>query len=224
MEKLITQRLKESLDFFGDLKIEEQERLVQSITIKSYKKNQLVMAHSCDSICIYIVKKGSLRAIVESESGKTVTLKKYDKTNNVIIAIGREYLDFEVEVDYIVDEDCEIAMMSSFFINLLFNNNLAVKDYVIKNSVALLRGAIQALQQITNRDIAGKVSAWLLHQFENNVNSNKIIATHEKIAQEIGSVREVVSRNLKKLQERGMIELYRGSIAIISKEKLEETI
>ena len=40
--------------------------------------------------------------------------------------------------------------------------------------------------------------------------------THEKIAADIGSSREVVSRSLKSLEKRGILELGRGKIKIIN--------
>ena len=44
--------------------------------------------------------------------------------------------------------------------------------------------------------------------------------THEEIARLIGSAREVVSKVLKYLSEEGIVELGRGKVRILAKEKL----
>ncbi len=44
--------------------------------------------------------------------------------------------------------------------------------------------------------------------------NSTIEITHAVIAKELGSVREVVSRSLKKLECEGMVELLRGRIII----------
>lgn len=44
--------------------------------------------------------------------------------------------------------------------------------------------------------------------------------THEQIARYIGSAREVVSRMLKYFSQEGIVELGRGSIKILDKNKL----
>ena len=48
--------------------------------------------------------------------------------------------------------------------------------------------------------------------------------THEKIANHMGSAREVVTRMLKYFQDDGMVRLTRGSIEILSEEKLSQII
>ena len=46
-------------------------------------------------------------------------------------------------------------------------------------------------------------------------NSKIIYATHNELAFEVDSAREVVSRNLKRIEKRGYIELERGKILIL---------
>lgn len=50
----------------------------------------------------------------------------------------------------------------------------------------------------------------------------EIHTTHRKLANELGSVREVVSRLLKNFEEQGFVKLSRGHIHIINQKALEE--
>ena len=45
--------------------------------------------------------------------------------------------------------------------------------------------------------------------------------THEKIANHLGTAREVVTRMLRYFQSEGMIRLTRGTVEIIDKKSLE---
>ena len=47
-------------------------------------------------------------------------------------------------------------------------------------------------------------------------NNNEIEITHQKLADELGTAREVVSRLLKRLENDGKIKLLRGKIKIIA--------
>ena len=47
-------------------------------------------------------------------------------------------------------------------------------------------------------------------------NNNEIEITHQKLADELGTAREVVSRLLKRLENDGKIKLLRGKIKIIT--------
>ena len=51
---------------------------------------------------------------------------------------------------------------------------------------------------------------------------NELKITHEKIANHMGSAREVVTRMLKYFQDDGMVHLTRGTIEILSEKKLSE--
>jgi CRP/FNR family transcriptional regulator len=50
----------------------------------------------------------------------------------------------------------------------------------------------------------------------------EVSTTHQELAVELGSSREVVSRVLKEWERRGLIGLARGTIRIVSSEKLQE--
>ena len=49
-----------------------------------------------------------------------------------------------------------------------------------------------------------------------------IRTTHQQLATEIGSAREVISRLLKDFESRGWLKLSRGSVEILNKQSLEE--
>lgn len=51
-----------------------------------------------------------------------------------------------------------------------------------------------------------------------------IEATHSQLADELGSVREVISRILKDFEKKGLIQLERGQIQILDKKSLEQMI
>jgi CRP/FNR family transcriptional regulator len=51
--------------------------------------------------------------------------------------------------------------------------------------------------------------------------TNCLKITHEKIANHMGTAREVVTRMLRYFQNEGMVKLNRGTVEIIDTEKLE---
>ena len=51
---------------------------------------------------------------------------------------------------------------------------------------------------------------------------NEITLTHQELANELGSVREVISRQLKEFERRGWVRLGRGHIALIRIDALKD--
>jgi CRP/FNR family transcriptional regulator len=52
-------------------------------------------------------------------------------------------------------------------------------------------------------------------------NTDKIRATHQNLAVELGSAREVISRQLQEFQRRGWVKANRGEIDILAADQLE---
>ena len=52
--------------------------------------------------------------------------------------------------------------------------------------------------------------------------SSSLKITHEKIANHMGTAREVVTRMLRYFQSEGMVKLTRGTVEIIDEKRLED--
>ena len=55
-----------------------------------------------------------------------------------------------------------------------------------------------------------------------DANTTTITRTHQKIADELGTAREVVSRQLKRLEQKGAVSLGRGHVEITDRKTLEK--
>ena len=53
-------------------------------------------------------------------------------------------------------------------------------------------------------------------------NSTSLKITHEKIANHMGTAREVVTRMLRYFQSEGMVKLTRGTVEIVNEDALEK--
>ena len=80
-----------------------------------------------------------------------------------------------------------------------------------------------AMQQILFMSFDKRLAIFLYEETIKN-NSNKIKLTHEQIAKYVGSAREVVTRMLNYFLEEKIVELSRGVVEVIDKEKLKEII
>jgi len=60
------------------------------------------------------------------------------------------------------------------------------------------------------------------HLLDNCNDKNVLTSTHQNIATELGSAREVISRQLKELESKGFIQINRGFIKIIDEAALQD--
>ena len=73
------------------------------------------------------------------------------------------------------------------------------------------------LEQVVFNSLDKRLAQYLLN---NSNNKNEINLTHEQIASDLGTAREVISRLLKKFENEEIIKLQRSKIIINNKEEL----
>ena len=67
-----------------------------------------------------------------------------------------------------------------------------------------------------------RLAAYLLEQSDLQ-NNDRLMITHEQIARDLGTAREVVTRMLRYFKNEGIVEVFRGSVEIANRAKLSET-
>ena len=101
--------------------------------------------------------------------------------------------------------------------------NVHVECYAYKLAGRLLSTVLSTMQQMLFLDFDTRLAIHLVRESE-RLGSPRIRTTHEKIARNIGSAREVVTRMLKKFSEMGIVEVRRGVVVILSPEELKAMV
>ena len=75
------------------------------------------------------------------------------------------------------------------------------------------------VEEVAFGKIDVRLAKYLLNQCDDE---NTVASTHQNIATELGSAREVISRQLKELESKGYIIINRGNIKIIDLTALQD--
>lgn len=78
-----------------------------------------------------------------------------------------------------------------------------------------------AMQQILFMSMDKRLAVFLWDEIS-KTEDDTVHLTHEQVARDVGSAREVVSRMLKYFTSEGIVELSRGGIKVIDKKKLRK--
>lgn len=112
-----------------------------------------------------------------------------------------------LEVSAQAVQDSEIFIIPIDMVSDLFLKDVEFLKYLYINLQNKFRLILDSKEEIIHESIEERLIRCL-----NNKNSKIIYATHEQLAIEIGSSREVVSRRLKILEQIGKVKLSRGKI------------
>lgn len=166
-----------------------------------------------------LVRSGQLRAYILSDEGREVTVSRFFERDICMFSVSCAMPDMHFEIMIETEKDSEFWVLPTCLYKNLMDESLAVANYshnLISNHFSEL---MWLMKQIMWDRFDKRLAKFLI---EESILEEKeeLRITHEKIANHIGSAREVVTRMLKYFQDEGMVRLTRGSIEITDKKRL----
>ncbi len=200
---------------------EQQEGIVSYTTLMRYQKGTCIHNGENDCKGMLIVKKGMLRTYMLSESGKEITLYRLNEGDMCILSAScvLSAITFDVQID--AEEDSEVLLVSSLYFQTLVEHNIYVECFAYKLATDRFSDVMWAMQQILFMSMDKRLAVFLWDEVSKTADDT-VHLTHEQVARDVGSAREVVSRMLKYFTTEGIVELSRGGIKVIDKKKLRK--
>ena len=113
-----------------------------------------------------------------------------------------------------------IALPAETF-RTLFEGEAAVRRFVLDLYAVRLEELMLLIEEVAFRKMDERLAAFLLREAEISPGVfQPVQMTHEELAAELGTVREVVSRLLHQFAEEGSVTLERGRVRVIDRKKL----
>jgi CRP/FNR family transcriptional regulator len=88
----------------------------------------------------------------------------------------------------------------------------ALRRFVFTNLGARIADVINRMEEVAFRPIEQRLAAYLVTR---SPGAGGFQATHQNIAVELGTAREVVSRHLKRFESQGLVRLGRGTVEVL---------
>lgn len=192
-----------------------------SLIIKSFDIDESLIREGDQCIGFSLILEGSIRVYRISDKGKEVTLYKLSKGDTCYLSMSCIISDKSYPAFAEVVESATIAFIPLSLFNKYIYNNLEFQKYLVKNLFGKYHDLINLLEEITFERMDSRIAKYLINISKSTNNSDYIYLTQEKIAQELGTSREVVTRILTDFKNKEMITSSRGKITIINKNKLE---
>ncbi len=120
----------------------------------------------------------------------------------------------------IAEEASRIVLLPrDLFLDLL-NSDEVFRLMVFGAFARRMQATMQMLERVAFQSIEARLAAYLLDHADK---AGQIAATHQEIAAAIGSAREVVSRRLEAMRQRGWLDHARGTVSIKDAAALRRT-
>ena len=146
----------------------------------------------------------------------TFIIRRYLYTNRFL---RLKNITFEVTLE--VEKDSEVYFIPALIWKRLAEKNISVKEFSMELVSERFSEVMWVMEQMISKNMGQRITAFLLEQSVLE-GSQTLTLTHDIIAKNIGTAREVISRTLKYLENEGLLKLSRGQIQLIDMKKLNE--
>lgn len=154
--------------------------------------------------------KGELKIQRINEEGDETSLYTIKKGELCHEALGCFMNCIPLNIEGYALQDSEIFIVPTKVLGMFLFNNSEFLQFLYKDLYSKFKRIIDKNENIIHEPLDTR-----LINFLKSKKTANIYITHNDIAKEIGSSREVISRKLKKLEKEGILTLSRGKITLL---------
>lgn len=164
-----------------------------------------------------LVKSGSIRVSVTTEQGREIVLYRVEPGQTCVLTTACLLSGAEYDAEAVAEADAEAVVLPRVAFDELMATSARFRQFVFSSYGERLHGLIGLVQEITARQMDRKLARFLLQQAEGHV----VRRTHQAMAAELNTAREVVTRLLHDFSARGWVAVGRGQVTLVDAAALE---
>jgi CRP/FNR family transcriptional regulator len=217
-----TKSLLRGVPYFKALDDSALETAAQEIITRHYSAGEIIFLEGDAGSGLHLVVQGLCQIYYLSSEGREYIVQALgpgDFCNEVSAVDGGPN-----PANMAAVQDSTVGVLSREALTRLRQQYPVLNEVIISNLAAHCRQLVQQVFNLSFRSVTGRLAKFLLEQAETSNELNRQHWTHEDIAAHLGTVREMVSRSFRELQEARLIVVNRHRIEIIDKAGLESLI
>jgi CRP/FNR family transcriptional regulator len=172
-----------------------------------------------DAIALLI--SGVVRVYKIGETGREITLYRFGNGESCILTANAILSQKNFPAVATVEKEAEAVMIPADTFRDWVRRYDLWREFVFELLSQRLSAVMAIVEEVAFRRMDVRVASLLA---ERSQRSDLVRMTHQEIAAELGSSREVISRILEDFSAQGMVEVSRGSIKILEREVLQSRL
>lgn len=206
--------MKKAFPFVRDLRNSEG-LLRSSARLHQFDAGTVIMDENQNCSGVIFVLSGVIRVLKLSEEGKEITLYRISRGETCVLTVacllGTGDVPFPVSAH--AEQDATVVLIPVETFRRLFFESQSVQKFIFSSMSAKFYSVLGLLESITFKRTSDRLKDLLISKTAGG--TYPLYATHESIAADLGTAREVVSRLLKDMESKGIVSLSRGKILLL---------
>jgi CRP/FNR family transcriptional regulator, cyclic AMP receptor protein len=213
---------------FSGLSENELTFLAQRAVPRQYSAGELVFSEGETCTGLYVVESGHIRIFKSSSGGREQVLSIDGPGSSVAELPVFDGGSYPASVVAVEDASLLFVSKQDFQALCLAHPQVALK--VLRVVGARLRRLVGIIEELSFTTVRSRLASFLLRlarkEGKSTANGVELVlpASNQELAAQIGTVRELVSRNLSRLQSEGLIRMDGRNLVIVDPKKLESEL
>lgn len=216
-----TLSLQDFFPFWEQLEPEQREEMTKHCQLRHFPKGERIHTEKKQCMGLLLIQKGQMRALILSESGKEITLYRLYELDICLFSASCMMRNIQFDIQMEVEEETDAFVVPPLLYDKLCRQSALMANYTNELLGSRFSNVMWTLEQILFKSMDSRLAQVLLDRSVSE-NTTKLHVTHEWLARDLGSAREVVTRMLRYFRDEGWIALSRGCIQLLDEKKLQE--
>lgn len=186
--------------------------LEQGFRLVDIPAGTVLFRDGSDCASYLLVLDGAVRVQKVAENGREIVLYRVERgqscvlTTNCLLGGGGLYA-----AEGIAETAVRALVLPASVFRSLLGASAGFRDFIFSVYAARIADLLLLIEEVAFGRIDVRLAAWLRGRAGDG---QDISATHQEISVELGTAREVVSRQLKEFERRNWVELHRGRVRV----------
>ncbi|MBF0306284.1 MAG: Crp/Fnr family transcriptional regulator [Alphaproteobacteria bacterium] len=210
------------VDGFPDLSRLEDEPmrlLARSARRIEVPAGTVLFSEGAECSSYVLVLAGSILVRKVSENGREIVLYRVERGQSCVLTTSCLMTRADYAAEGIAETPVGAAVVPAATFQTLLGLSARFRDFVFSAYATRIADLLMLIEEVAFGRIDLRLAQALLAQRDER---GEIRGTHQDLAVELGTAREVVSRQLKEFERRGWLALHRGRIEVLAPAALAE--
>jgi CRP/FNR family transcriptional regulator len=206
-----------AVEIFRDLSDDLRDELAGLFQEKTYLRGETVFHEGGRPERLIVVWRGAVKIYKLGASGREQIIEIEGPGRSVAELPLLDGLPYPASCAAL--EDSLLLTMPATTFHRLLSREPAMARAVIGNLAGRLRRMVSLIQEISLKDVRGRLAGLLL-ELAGDGDTVELSLTHQEIAARIGTVREIVSRTLGRMVQDGALRLEGRTVTLVDRARL----
>ncbi|MFN0314493.1 MAG: Crp/Fnr family transcriptional regulator [Burkholderiales bacterium] len=206
--------LMERFPVFAKLPAGKREQVIGAMHVRKAPARTVLFDAKQPCSGFPLLLQGSVRVVKASPNGREILLYRVDPGQGCIMSGGCLLGHSDYSASGIAEQDVTLLVIPPALFQELIVEFEPFREFVFGMYGARLAEVMELVEEVAFRKLDARLAQLLIHR-------GPVIAdTQQRLADELGSVREVVSRVLRNFEDRGWIKIEREKITVLDPKAL----